>query len=190
VLQLQATPTPTIDYVTENLIGLAAGGEYLIDGGALITATGGEIPIDESWMNGASYTLVRKGDGTTVWDSAAGNITIPARLGAPTVTAVDETATGNDGKITGVSTLMAWSADGGVSWTDCTGTEVTGLAPGNYQVRLKAVVGSAFASAATGVTINAFARLFGVSVPVLPLPLLVVLAGMVGWIGVRRFGAQ
>lgn len=38
------------------------------------------------------------------------------------------------------------------SWTKCTGTEVTGLAPGKYQVRL-AATNSDFASAAADVTI-------------------------------------
>lgn len=59
---------------------------------------------------------------------------------APSVTAVAETFAGeNDGKITGTTTAMEYSTTTDfASATDCTGTEITSLAPGTYYVRYKA----------------------------------------------------
>lgn len=44
----------------------------------------------------------------------------------------------NDGKITGVTTYMEYSADNGATWQTCSDTELIGLVPGSYQVRYKA----------------------------------------------------
>lgn len=45
---------------------------------------------------------------------------------------------GKDGRITGVTSDMEYSADpGSASWTACTGAEITGLTAGTYYVRLK-----------------------------------------------------
>ena len=43
----------------------------------------------------------------------------------------------SDGKITGTSTAMEYRKQGETSWTDCSGEEITGLAAGSYEVRLK-----------------------------------------------------
>ncbi|MBB2183572.1 S-layer homology domain-containing protein [Lachnospiraceae bacterium MD1] len=49
------------------------------------------------------------------------------------------TAGGSDGKITGTTALMEYSSNTSFTGaTDCTGTEITGLAAGNYYVRVKA----------------------------------------------------
>ena len=42
-----------------------------------------------------------------------------------------------DGKITGTGRDMEYRKEGEDAWTDCTGTEITDLAAGNYEVRLK-----------------------------------------------------
>ncbi|MBQ7558555.1 MAG: hypothetical protein IJT00_10915, partial [Lachnospiraceae bacterium] len=45
---------------------------------------------------------------------------------------------GNDGRITGVTSDMEYSADpGSATWTACAGAEITGLTAGTYYVRLK-----------------------------------------------------
>ena len=83
-------------------------------------------------------------------------ITIPARPAAPTgLTATAVTCmNGRDGKITGVTTAMEYKAAADTAWTACTGTEIAGLAPGSYQVRLAAAAGT-FASAAQTVEVPA-----------------------------------
>ena len=52
---------------------------------------------------------------------------------------VDETVTLNDGIITGTTTDMEYSTDG-TTWTTCSATQTTGLAPGTYQVRYSGTV--------------------------------------------------
>jgi hypothetical protein len=49
---------------------------------------------------------------------------------------------------------MEYSANGGISWTTCTGTEVTGLTPGAYIVRV-ASTGKSFVSPPVRVTVAA-----------------------------------
>lgn len=45
------------------------------------------------------------------------------------------TLANNDGKITGTTVAMEYSADNGSTWVSCGGSEVTGLMPDTYQVR-------------------------------------------------------
>lgn len=82
---------------------------------------------------------------------------IPARPDAPTVEGVNETVAGkNDGKITGLNSEQNYQyrTEGISTGTEVAAdsTEITGLAPGTYQVRIKAGTNS-FASAAASVTI-------------------------------------
>ena len=59
-------------------------------------------------------------------------------LWKPAPKAVDATTKeASDGKLTNVTDEMQYSADGGQTWTDIIGTEVEGLAPGEYLVRFK-----------------------------------------------------
>lgn len=82
---------------------------------------------------------------------------IPARPDAPTVQGVNETVAGkNDGKITGLNSEQNYQyrTEGISTWTEVAAdsTEITGLAPGTYQVRIKAGTNS-FASEAASVII-------------------------------------
>lgn len=150
-----AITAPSIDYENETLTGLVAGNySFAGQNGAIVAITGNHA-IDSAWP-GTTLSIVKKGDRTTVGDSTPLSFAVPARPVAPAgLSAVNETLAGNnDGKITGVSTAMEWSADG-TNWTVCTGTEVTGLAAGNYQVRVAASnTNSTFYGAAAMVTIG------------------------------------
>lgn len=48
------------------------------------------------------------------------------------------TTDNNDGKITGVTTAMEYRKDDATNWTTGTGSDITGLVPGTYYVRVKA----------------------------------------------------
>ena len=61
---------------------------------------------------------------------------------------------GDPNKITGVTTDMEYRLSTAEAWTECGGTEVTGLAAGEYQVRHKEDVGGAPASEAVTVTVD------------------------------------
>ena len=58
---------------------------------------------------------------------------------APTAAATDCTTTdNNDGKLTGVTTAMEYKKSDAENWTAGTGSDITGLVPGTYYVRVKA----------------------------------------------------
>ncbi|MDO4304154.1 MAG: InlB B-repeat-containing protein [Bacillota bacterium] len=76
-------------------------------------------------------------------ESGVTAIPVKSRPAVPTVGYTDETYPGaGDGIITGLTagTVYEISGDGGSTWTDAvlSGTEINGLAPGSYQVRVKA----------------------------------------------------
>lgn len=90
--------------------------------------------------------------------SASFAISIPARPAAPAIQGVNETVAGReDGKITGLTAGVDYeiSDDSGQSWEDAelTGTEITGLAPGDYQVRAKST-DTSFTGEPASVTIS------------------------------------
>ena len=88
-----------------------------------------------------SYTQITV-SGTPTADAAI-TLTAPTAKMTPdaptTATAVDcTTADNNDGKLTGVTTAMEYQKSGDTSWTAGTGSDITGLVPGTYYVRVKA----------------------------------------------------
>lgn len=90
--------------------------------------------------------------------ASAGTAIFLARPAAPAVQGVNETVAGqNDGRITGLTAGVDYeiSDDSGQSWEDAelTGTEITGLAPGSYQVRAKST-DTSFTGEAASVTIS------------------------------------
>lgn len=90
--------------------------------------------------------------------SASVAIPLTRRPAAPAVQGVNETVAGrNDGRITGLTAGVDYeiSDDSGQSWEDAelTGTEITGLAPGSYQVRAKST-DTSFTGEAASVTIS------------------------------------
>lgn len=90
--------------------------------------------------------------------ASAGTAIPLARPDAPNVQGVNETVAGReDGRITGLTAGTAYeiSDDSGQSWEDAelTGTEITGLAPGDYQVRAKSTATS-FTGEPASVTIS------------------------------------
>jgi uncharacterized repeat protein (TIGR02543 family) len=131
----ESTPQTAIDYFAETLTGL--NGSYSINNGIPVSITG-DYNIDPSWF-GTTLSIVKKGNGIATTDSDAQNLIIKARPGQPSgLAGVNESVMGaNDGKISGVTVAMEYSADG-ITWTACTGTEVTGLAAGTDYVRFKA----------------------------------------------------
>lgn len=91
---------------------------------------GWEITIIDNSTTGGSVT----GSSTT---SSSQNLTIPTRRATPQGWDVqDESTSGkNDGAITNVNDTIDYQKEGESSWTRSSGTEITGLAPGNYYLR-------------------------------------------------------
>ncbi len=142
----EETPSAIINYVLEQIIGLTPGAEYSIDGEEYTADAYGYIAIVDEWF-GAAISIVKAGNGDTTVDSAAQSLAIPARPIAPTA------PDGGVSRITGVSADMEYRLSGG-GWTACIGDIAAGLDAGAYEVRLKAVAGNSFASAAKSVTVT------------------------------------
>ena len=135
-------PNPTIDYRQEQLTRLTAGADYAVNGEPLSADEQGHIAIREDWF-GNTIRIAKKGTESTS-DSDAAELTIAGRPGIPSVIVKDETIKGKeDGALSSVSADMEYSTDGGTNWMAITSDEITGgslsgLAPGNILIRVKA----------------------------------------------------
>lgn len=133
------TPVIAIDYGNEELTGFEVGGSYEI-GGSSVTTVSGKLEVED--YLGETLAIVKKGNGTTTTDSDVQNLVVPTRPATPTTAvAVDPTTIGGTGKIAGVTAAMEYQLAGG-TWADVAGTEITNLAVGTYQVRVKATASS------------------------------------------------
>ena len=137
------------------LSNLVNGGEYAVTGAATANFTASGTTHDLNGVSAGVLSIVKKGNGTTTTDSTAQTITVTKAATPSTVTAVDCTAAGNDGKLENVTTDMEYQKSGTATWTACSGTEVTGLSDGTYLVRVKAA-GTTLASDNQSVVIAAY----------------------------------
>ena len=100
--------------------------------------------------------VYKPGDGSTTSDSDIQTIDItqaamPAGIGKTDCT----TTAQNNGQITSVNSTMEYKLSTDTDWTKISGTAVTGLSVGTYEVRVKAN-GTVLASLATTVTISEY----------------------------------
>jgi uncharacterized repeat protein (TIGR02543 family) len=145
-----AASVATIDYANETI---TFGTDYEMntstDGGAKTAVTSGSTIAP-----GSTY-YIRAMAAANYNASAWTTITIASRPAAPSnleVTA-ETSRDQKNGKITGVDSTMEYKLSTATSWTAITGTEVTNLAAGTYQVRVKATA-TTFCSAITTVTVS------------------------------------
>jgi hypothetical protein len=198
LLPRAATPTIIIDYEEELLKTFDSDETYTIavDDSEISDVNIENITsykIPDAWMkNTGIISIVNDGDEENTWVSLAQELTIKERQAAPsddTVTAVKETVQGDkDGKITGVTDTMEYQVKGEDetwpdTWTPVKDNEkfsdgaLTGLEPGTYRVRVKAVPNTAtgeeadngqFAGVALEVTVDEGdepARILTVGIP-------------------------
>ena len=138
VQEKMETPSVSVDYYNEMLTGFDTKGTYTINDRTVTVSQDGTLKLSESYY-GTDITIVRKADNSKYTDSDSEIITIPSRREAPQIKGTDADSKGNNnGTITQISSDMEYRCITDGNWTDCTGNTVTGLAPGEYQVRLKA----------------------------------------------------
>ena len=125
-----------INYATETL---TVKDDYEVNTAEDFNGTAIQSGASLSDYIGSTLYIRHKADANGAPASAAVALTIPARPAAPSgLTAVNETAEGkHDGQITGVTTAMEYKLSTADEWTACTGTTLTNLAPGTYEVRVK-----------------------------------------------------
>ena len=138
VQEKMETPSVSVDYYNEMLTGFDTKGTYTVNDRTVTVSQDGTLKLSESYY-GTDITIVRKADNSKYTDSDSEIITIPSRREAPQIKGTDADSKGNNnGTITQISPDMEYRCITDGNWTDCTGNTVTGLAPGEYQVRLKA----------------------------------------------------
>ena len=156
------TPTATFAATgpdSGTLSGVDSGLKYSVDGGTWVDITGDNMSITNVTTTNGVQVKKPATDSNTKLDSDVQTITVTKATTPTGVTAVGCTSSSNnDGKLENVTNLMEYQKSGAAAWTDCGGTEVTGLTNGTYYVRVKAT-GTVLASDNQSVTINAYSSL-------------------------------
>lgn len=147
-------------YDSGQLSGLVNGGGYkysIVNGSGSVEFTYSG-PYSLSIQGPCKLQIIKKKTGDGKEDSNPQTITI-TRANTPTgLSKTDCTnASNNDGRITGVSSTMEYQKDDASGWTNITGNELTGLAPGTYHIRTKAA-GTVLASQNTDLTIAEYSN--------------------------------
>ena len=155
----ETTPTATFTVTGAyegTLSGVANGMKYSLNNGTTWTDVSSDANIELTGLSGCTIQVVKKGGNTTA-DSDPQEITV-AQASKPTAVATHCTSKdNNDGKLTGVTTAMEYKKSDAENWTDGTGSDITGLLPGTYFVRVK-VTDTTLASENQALTIEPFER--------------------------------
>ena len=142
---------------------------YSTDGGTTWNDVTG-TSIDVTGVTAENGVQVKQPatDTDTKTDSAVQTIAVTKADTPASPSAADCSGTANnDGRLIGVTAAMEYKKSDDTSWTSGTGSDLTGLVPGTYCVRVKAS-GTALASDVRYLTISAYTALPTVETPVLP----------------------
>ena len=134
--KLPTVPNPVpnrFTYDGTERTGIELGDKYQVTDGTNKATDAGTYKVTIKPSDGKTWE-----DGTTT-EKQLEWIIEKASQNAPTGLVGEKTITagGSDGKITGVNEQMEYRKSGADSYTDCTGTEITGLSAGTYEVRYK-----------------------------------------------------
>lgn len=128
---------------------------YTIDYEAETAVAAGDhkISTDNTTWHIATEDPIRIVPGRTLFvkhpDDQKTEETLPSRPASP------GTVRGGTNQITGVTAAMEYRLSGASTWTACTGTAITGLPAGEYQVRIKAT-STSFASEPVTVQVSQY----------------------------------
>ena len=152
------------------LSGLINGESYVLTGAATSTFTASGTSRNITGVSPGTLSIVRKGDGSRTTDSDPQEISISR---AETPTGINKTdcisASGNDGKITGVTEAMEYRKSDASTWMQVTGSEILELTPGTYYIRIKAA-DTTLASETVALVIKAYAAPGQVQAPLFDPP--------------------
>ena len=134
--KLPTVPDPepkTFTYDTTEHTGIELGENYTVASGTNSAIDAGTYEVIIKPSAGKTWE-----DGTAIEKPFSWEIK-KASQNAPTGLVGEKPATagGSDGKITGVNENMEYRKSGDSSYIACTGTEITGLSAGTYEVRYK-----------------------------------------------------
>ncbi|WP_034861266.1 S-layer homology domain-containing protein [Ruminiclostridium cellobioparum] len=138
------------------LMGATALMEYSLNGGTSWADCAADMELTAASITTSGIKVRVKGTATHL-EGAVQTIAI-TKAAAPTgIGKTNETFVGNDGTLTGVSSLMEYKLSTATGYTAISGSTVTGLAAGTYHVRIKAT-GTVLASDNQELTIAAFVK--------------------------------
>ena len=135
-----------INYATETL---TVNSDYEVNTAGDFTGTVIQGDASLSDYIGSTLYIRHKADANGAPASAAVALTIPARPAAPV------NVSGGTEQISGVESSMEYRAVGSTSWTRCTGTSISNLSDGDYEVRI-AATNNGFASEAVQVHVSPY----------------------------------
>ena len=139
-----------INYATETL---TVKDGYEVNTAEDFTGTAIQSGASLSDYIGSTLYIRHKADANGAPASAAVALTIPARPAAPA------NVSGGTEQISGVDSSMEYRAVGSTSWTRCTGTSISNLSDGDYEVRI-AATNNGFASEAVQVHVSPYTGRF------------------------------
>ena len=139
-----------INYATETL---TVNSDYEVNTAGDFTGTVIQGDASLSDYIGSTLYIRHKADANGAPASAAVALTIPARPAAPA------NVSGGTEQISGVDSSMEYRAVGSTSWTRCTGTSISNLSDGDYEVRI-AATNNSFASEAVQVHVSPYTGRF------------------------------
>ena len=147
----EEAPNAGVNYRESKLTNLIEGEDYIVTAGGKTIAEGKadaekKLAIkDLSSYYGTEISVVKKGNGTTTYDSEPQKISIAAKGSAPSKDdfEVVEAAEGEtDAVIKNIPEGYEYSTDGGKTWTDGDGSDVTVPAGTEVLIRKKATEGA------------------------------------------------
>ena len=139
-----------INYATETL---TVKDGYEVNTAEDFTGTAIQSGASLSDYIGSTLYIRHKADANGAPASAAVALTIPARPAAPA------NVSGGTEQISDVDSSMEYRAVGSTSWTRCTGTSISNLSDGDYEVRI-AATNNGFASEAVQVHVSPYTGRF------------------------------
>ena len=139
-----------INYATETL---TVKDGYEVNTAEDFTGTAIQSGASLSDYIGSTLYIRHKADANGAPASAAVALTIPARPAAPA------NVSGGTEQISGVNSSTEYRAVGSTSWTRCTGTSISNLSDGDYEVRI-AATNNGFASEAVQVHVSPYTGRF------------------------------
>lgn len=138
------------------LMGSTTAMEYSLNGGSSWADCTADMALTVANITADKDIKVRLKETATTKAGAIQTIDITKAATPTSVGKTDcTTISNNNGTLTGVTSAMEYMKSTASSWTAISGTTVTGLANGTYNVRVKAT-GTKLASDPKTVTINAF----------------------------------
>ena len=127
-------PVPkTFPYDGTEHTGIELGENYAFVSGTNKETEAGTYKVTIKPSDGKTWEDGTAEEKTFNWEITKASQNAPANLEGVKPTTADD----SDGKITGVNEQMEYRKSGDSSYTNCTGTEITGLSAGTYEVRYK-----------------------------------------------------